>query len=188
MLHWIVFSERKTGISKLHFHRHWRDIHAPMVHKCRRYVQDHILDKPESVPWDGIVNMWWDSEDDAIDFWKTDYREYCYRDEPSFARGPRGQRMTVEDHVLLEGPPISKRDILAKAVLTFRRKVGMELDEFHRYWREVHGSLVLELPRLRRYVQCQPEFLSVFKSYRSYQRGNRSSTESNIYGLIIKLC
>ncbi|MGD9603281.1 MAG: EthD domain-containing protein [Gammaproteobacteria bacterium] len=34
------------------------------------------------------------------------------------------------------------------------RKPGMPEDEFHRYWRDVHGPLALRISTLRRYVQA----------------------------------
>lgn len=157
MVHWIIFSERKMGISKVHYHRYLRDVHAPLVDSnlCPRYVQNHIIEKPEGIPWDSIIDMWWDTVGAAVEFWTSDCGERCHNDEPYFARGWRSQRMIAEDDVLLEGPPMSKNDTLAKAVFAFRRKVDMDVDEFRRYWREVHGPLVLKLPRLRRYVQCK---------------------------------
>ena len=33
------------------------------------------------------------------------------------------------------------------------KKPGMPDDEFHRYWREVHGPIALQMKNLRRYVQ-----------------------------------
>jgi uncharacterized protein (TIGR02118 family) len=36
-----------------------------------------------------------------------------------------------------------------------KRKEGMSVEEFQRYWREVHGPIVARTPGLRRYVQSQ---------------------------------
>ena len=30
----------------------------------------------------------------------------------------------------------------------------MSREDFHRYWREVHGAIAARIPGLRRYVQC----------------------------------
>ncbi len=159
MLHWIIFAERRPGISKLHFHRHWRDVHPPLFKKTpgiRRYVQNHLLEPPEGLPWDGIVDIYADSEEAMVKaFTCPEYRNNASLDEPNFTRGPRSQRMLSEDYVLLEGPPIYQNDILGKVIFPLRRKPGMKVEEFHRYWREVHAPLVLQLPRLRRYVQSQ---------------------------------
>lgn len=37
-----------------------------------------------------------------------------------------------------------------------RRRPGLSVEEFQRYWREVHGPIVAALPGLRRYTQSHP--------------------------------
>lgn len=157
MIHWIIFAERRPDISKLQFHSHWRDKHALLIQKnkgFRRYVQNHILEPPEGLTFDGMVDMWMDNEKAAVEaIMSPGYRNYAFLDEPNFVR-PGNPMIFTEDYILLEGPSIAKHDILGKVIFPLKRKPGMEVEEFRRYWREVHGPLVLELPRLRRYVQC----------------------------------
>ena len=43
---------------------------------------------------------------------------------------------------------------MLKAIYLIRRKPGMSVEDFHRYWREVHGAIAARIPGLRRYVQC----------------------------------
>jgi uncharacterized protein (TIGR02118 family) len=43
---------------------------------------------------------------------------------------------------------------MVKAIYLIRRKPGMSHEDFHRYWREVHGAIAARIPGLRRYVQC----------------------------------
>jgi uncharacterized protein (TIGR02118 family) len=43
---------------------------------------------------------------------------------------------------------------MVKAIYLIRRKSGMSTEDFHRYWREVHGAIAARIPGLRRYVQC----------------------------------
>ena len=40
-----------------------------------------------------------------------------------------------------------------KLVFLLHRKPGMEAEEFHRYWRDVHGPIGAAMPGVRRYVQ-----------------------------------
>jgi uncharacterized protein (TIGR02118 family) len=42
---------------------------------------------------------------------------------------------------------------MVKSVVFFKRKAGMEVDEFQEYWRTRHPEVVLQLPGVRRYVQ-----------------------------------
>jgi uncharacterized protein (TIGR02118 family) len=47
---------------------------------------------------------------------------------------------------------------MIKVSVLLKRKPGMSSAEFHRYWKDVHGPLVLGVPEVmryvRRYVQC----------------------------------
>ena len=43
---------------------------------------------------------------------------------------------------------------MVKSMTLFKRKSGLTLEEFNRYWEEEHGPMVLKiLPGVRRYVQ-----------------------------------
>ncbi|HEX2437116.1 MAG TPA: EthD domain-containing protein [Methylomirabilota bacterium] len=42
---------------------------------------------------------------------------------------------------------------MVKVITSIRRKPGMAVDEFQRYWREQHPAVVTALPGIRRYVQ-----------------------------------
>ena len=43
---------------------------------------------------------------------------------------------------------------MVKAIYLIRRKPGLSREDFHRYWRDVHGAIAARIPGLRRYVQC----------------------------------
>jgi uncharacterized protein (TIGR02118 family) len=45
---------------------------------------------------------------------------------------------------------------MIKLVYCITRRRGMTLDEFSRYWREVHGPIGRRIPGLRRLVQSHP--------------------------------
>jgi uncharacterized protein (TIGR02118 family) len=65
---------------------------------------------------------------------------------------------------------------MIKLVFCVRRKEGMGLDEFQRYWRETHGPLVAgnaEALRIRRYVQVHRRETSIDGPARQ-QRGIES--------------
>jgi len=42
---------------------------------------------------------------------------------------------------------------MVKLVGCLRRKAGMSAEEFHRYWKNVHGPLVRSVPEFFRYVR-----------------------------------
>jgi uncharacterized protein (TIGR02118 family) len=65
---------------------------------------------------------------------------------------------------------------MIKLVFCVRRKQGMSLEEFQRYWRESHGPLVAgnaEALRIRRYVQVHRRDTSIDGPAR-HQRGIES--------------
>ena len=43
---------------------------------------------------------------------------------------------------------------MVKLIYCITRKPGMSVEEFQRYWREVHAPIAARIPGLRRYVQC----------------------------------
>jgi uncharacterized protein (TIGR02118 family) len=43
---------------------------------------------------------------------------------------------------------------MVKAIYLIRRKPSISREDFHRYWRDVHGAIAARIPGLRRYVQC----------------------------------
>jgi uncharacterized protein (TIGR02118 family) len=45
---------------------------------------------------------------------------------------------------------------MIKAMVFFKRKPGMGVEQFRRYWLEEHPKVVLMLPGIRRYVQDHP--------------------------------
>ena len=56
----------------------------------------------------------------------------------------------TEEHAIKDGPAPAGA---VKNVEFVTRKPGMPVEEFQRYWREVHGPLAARIPVLRRYVQ-----------------------------------
>ena len=57
-------------------------------------------------------------------------------------------------HVLLDGPSPKKQPAGVKLVVLVKRKPGMALEDFRQYCLKTHAPLVLQLPGLRRYLQC----------------------------------
>jgi uncharacterized protein (TIGR02118 family) len=70
--------KRKAGMSPQEFHRHWKDLHGPLVlsvpevmRHIRKYVQSHTIDAGLSnTPggpgqYDGIAELWADNLDEV---------------------------------------------------------------------------------------------------------------------------
>lgn len=43
---------------------------------------------------------------------------------------------------------------MVKLIYCITKKPGMPVEEFQRYWRDVHAPIAAAIPGLRRYVQC----------------------------------
>src|SRR6476620_10806260 len=162
MTHVLYFITRKPDMDEARFHRYWREVHAPIVVKIpqlRRYVQSHRIDTTRTnsayddnvSTYDGVAEVHLDGLDAFAALLKTrEYLEGALADEQNFLDLTRVEWMATTDHVMLDGPTGGK---LVKGVWQLKRKPGMSLADFRRYWLDVHGKLGLALPGLRRYVQ-----------------------------------
>ena len=160
MVHLLIAFKRKDGLSRADFSHHWRKMHAPLAKRIpgmRRYTQNHSPSVVSQGPaYDGVVEIWMDSEE-ALEagFNSKEYREGAYADEPNFADVKDVVRLTTSDQVVLEGDIGSCPQPLIKRISFIKRKPGMNPSEFFQYWKNVHGPLAVQIPGIRRYVQCQ---------------------------------
>ena len=162
MIHVHYFITRKPEIDETAFHRYWREVHAPIVVKIRqlrRYVQSHrvAIARTESAydeglsPYDGVAEVLLDGLDAFAALRESpEYLEGALADESNFIDLTRVEWMVTADRVNLDGPTGGN---LVKGVWQLKRKPGMALADFRRYWIDVHGKLGAALPGLRRYVQ-----------------------------------
>lgn len=155
MIHIHNFITRKPGLSEEQFSRYWKETHAPLVKRIplvRRYLQSHRIPFPTSnSSYDGDSEVWLDDLDAMNLLRKSpDYLNGALKDDENFMDMPRSDLLTTEDHIIVDGPQTPG---MVKGIWRFRRKPGMSLADFRRYWIDVHGSLGAKIPGLRRYVQ-----------------------------------
>ncbi|MGA2409017.1 MAG: EthD family reductase [Candidatus Binataceae bacterium] len=155
MIHIHYFITRKPTHDDASFHRYWRETHGPIAGRIRqvhRYVQSHRIPYDGSnSPYDGEAEVMIDDLQALADLRTSkEYLEGALADERNFIDLRRVEWMATTDHAITEGPA---GDHLIKGVWQIKRKPGMALAEFRRYWREVHGPIAAALPGLRRYVQ-----------------------------------
>jgi len=155
MIHIHYFITRKSELGDAEFHRYWRETHGPIAARIpqpHRYVQSHRIEyAAANSPYDGEAEVMIDSLAALAELRKSrEYLDGALADERNFIDLTRVEMMAANDHVILDGPAGEK---LVKGVWRFKRKTGMPLGDFRKYWIEVHGKLALPLPGLRRYVQ-----------------------------------
>ena len=83
---------KKPDISLEQFHRHWREVHAPLalrVKTLKRYVQSHRI--PQDIPgfttspYEGLAEIWFEDVQTGQGLGDNpDYINGAYADEPNF--------------------------------------------------------------------------------------------------------
>ena len=119
----LVYCIRKSpDISQEDFHRYWREQHGPLVTSvshimnARRYVQSHTIDTPindafvESrglaPAYDGITEVWWDSEADLQASMGTEEGKKAYQslldDESKFIDFPNSRVFMTRENLIFD--------------------------------------------------------------------------------------
>jgi len=155
MIHIHYFITRKESLDDGAFHRYWHESHAPIVKRIkylRIYVQSHRIPYAGSnSSYDGEAEVLIDSLQVLAQMRKSpEYLDGALADERNFIDLKHVEWMATQDHVIVDGPTGSP---LVKSVYQLKKRDGMLVDEFRKYWIEVHGNLGSKLPGLRRYVQ-----------------------------------
>ena len=100
-------------------------------------------------PYDGVAVQWYESWDA---FWamRDDPRHAAVRADAAelFGERARGVHRTRDGGHRRSRRP---REPVTKLICGVRHKPGMDLDDFHRYWWEVHGPLNRDTPAVRKY-------------------------------------
>jgi uncharacterized protein (TIGR02118 family) len=156
MVKMVVFFKRKQGMSVEAFHSYWRTTHAGIVIRMpgiRQYVQSHTLlsgYRKGEPAYDGVAEVWFDDTRVLRDLAKTPESAAVRADEPNFIDLSTMGSIITEEHVVKDGP-VPPNGV--KNIEFVVHKPGMPIDDFQRYWREVHGPLGASIPMVRRYVQ-----------------------------------
>lgn len=153
---------QKPEISTDEFHRHWREVHAPLalrIKALRRYVQSHRIPHPiagfSAAPFEGVAEVWFDDLDGIARLGENpDYLNGAQPDEANFISDAGPTFLATREHVIVKGPEIAKDERLVKALFLQKRRPGMSPEEFQDYWQDVHAPLVPREPGLLQYIQC----------------------------------
>ena len=54
---------------------------------------------------------------------------------------------------------------MVKLVVCVKRKAGMDVEEFHDYWRTTHGNLIKSIPSFRKYIRKYTQSHTIPKAY-----------------------
>lgn len=160
MIHQLIFADAKPGMSVEEFQRYWVEEHAvkyaSKIPQIKRYLIDTIIPFGDMKPlWNGVAEIWLENEVEQLKSLQTkEFIEGARKDEPNWAAFWKTIGLDTDTHVLLEGPPLEKGQDWIKIITLHKRKEGIPLDVFRSYSLDVHSKYGLELPGLRRYIQC----------------------------------
>jgi uncharacterized protein (TIGR02118 family) len=104
----VAFLSRKPGLSVEEFHRHWRDVHGPLVSLLpglRRYVQSQTRRSAYEggrVPaYDGVALMWFDSMEAIRNTSATGEYARVVSDDPVFLAPGAILSILTREHVIV---------------------------------------------------------------------------------------
>jgi uncharacterized protein (TIGR02118 family) len=153
----VIFFKRKAGMPVEAFQEHWRTTHADIIARLpgiRRYVQNRTLAsgyRKGEPAFDGVAESSFDGTEAMKGLLGTREYQAVLDDEPNFIERSTMGSIITDEHVIKEGP--AAPDAI-KSISLVTRRDAMPIEEFFRYWREVHGPLCKAVPSFRRYVQC----------------------------------
>ena len=152
----VIFFKRKKGMSVEEFQAYWRTTHADLIVRLpgiRRYVQSQPLAsayrKGEPI-YDAVAESYFDDTQAMKALVGTPEYAAVQADEPNFIDAPSLGSVITCEHVIKDG--VAPENAL-KSIDFLNRKRDMSVDDFQRYWRDVHGPLCAAEPAMRRYVQ-----------------------------------
>ncbi len=152
----VSFFKRKSGMPVEEFQAYWRKNHPAAVVRLpgvRRYVQSHTrpagYGKGEPI-YDGIAELWFEDTKAMHALRGTKELEAVEADEAVFIDRSTMRLILTAEHVIKDGLASPGG---VKNVEFITRKPGLAVDDFQRYWREVHGPIAAQIPVIRRYVQ-----------------------------------
>jgi len=159
MIKRIGFVRRHASLDVESFHERWRTRHADLVaaspagaevllryEQHRRTARDY---ERADCPYDGVAVQWYESWDA---FWamRDDPRHAEVRADAADLFGDVLEVFTGSEMEVIAGPE-DRGEPVTKLICGVRHRAGMDLDDFHRYWWEVHGPLNRDTPAVRKY-------------------------------------
>ena len=172
MIKLVIAARRRPGMTGEEFRRYVKDVHGPLVVQdpdnigvIRKYVQNHIFDAayasaidrryPAVSERDIITELWFDNPEKVQQARSTPmYRETIGPDEANFADDSSVLALVVrEEEIAVPRPRIAR----IKVVHYLKPAASVSDEEFARYWRDAHASIMAEGTEVRdalaRYVQ-----------------------------------
>ena len=152
----VIFFKRRSGMTVEDFQKHWRTTHAGIIVKLpgiRRYIQSHVLPsayrKGEPV-YDAVAESYFDDTQAMKALAKLPEYAAVLADEPNFIDRTT-MASIIADEVAIKDAPAPKGAV--KSIDFVNRRTGMAVEDFQKYWKDIHGPLCNAAEPMRRYLQ-----------------------------------
>lgn len=164
MIHQLIFAAPKPGMTAQEFQDYWVNVHAvkyaSKISQIKRYMVDVRVPFDGDIgnpilPHQGVAEIWLENEEEQLaSLQSKEFLEGARLDEPNWAAFWLTFGLDTTAHTIVEGPPLTKGQTWVKLFMLLKRKPGVPLENFRQYSLQVHAPAVVELPGLRRYLQC----------------------------------
>ncbi|MDQ8732302.1 EthD family reductase [Bradyrhizobium sp. LHD-71] len=155
MIKSISFLQRKPGLSREDFVRHWLDVHVPMCHAVpglRGYAVSTVVEQQSrpDVPglamgdFDGVAQVWFDDLAARAHAAASAEGKRWHADGGTIIGGIR-MFVTNERFVV----PLPAKRPTFKTLSVIKRKPELSAEEFHHEWAVVHAPMARAVPGLR---------------------------------------
>lgn len=145
-----VLGEKIDSMTRDEFVRYAKEVHVPLVLAMpgiRHYQANYMLASDEALPYDCVINLWFDSPEDLQHAYASPEGEKALADAPLCVKMPPTSIPVSENWLLNE----VKHNEMFKAIFLAKRKEGMSMEAFQKYQMDVHVPLVLKIPGMRGY-------------------------------------
>ncbi len=156
MIHSHYFIAKQSGMPLDEFFTYWRKRHVRAVTdpvpQIRRYLQSHRIAQPEGdAIYHGCAESWYDSVEDVLAMRDSAAYPKMLADERNFIDPGSAEFLLTEDRVIVDS---ERKPGMVKCMVLLKRRPGMTVADFNRYWAEVHAPMASRFAGIRRYVQC----------------------------------
>lgn len=156
MIKSISFLQRKPGLSREEFVKHWLEVHVPMCHAVpglRGYAVSTVVEQQArpDVPvleigeFDGIAQVWFDSLEARAAAGASAEGKRWHADGGTIIGGIR--MFVTHEHFVVPVPTVHRPTF--KTLTAIKRKAGFSAEQFHHEWVAVHAPMARNVPGLR---------------------------------------
>ena len=175
MIRLTLLLRRKPEQSLEKFQRYWREEHGPLVASFAqrlnilRYVQVHRIETPMNEqfsalrggmeePYDGVAELWWESEEALIETAGREEGEILLADEKRFVDLANSPLWLAHEYPQIN--PVARvvaREFsgLTKLYFPIRPPAGMAEEAAQYYWRTTHGPLIRSMAAIGSMLRYQ---------------------------------